>query len=31
VPLVSDEDAKAIYPDGFDTVKPYLRKVKQPD
>lgn len=30
VPSVSDEDAKAAYPDGFDTVKPYLRKVKQP-
>jgi hypothetical protein len=31
VPSVSDEDAKAAYPDGFDMVKPYLRKVKQPD
>jgi alkyl hydroperoxide reductase subunit AhpC len=31
VPSVSDEDAKAAYPDGFDTVKPYLRKVKQPN
>lgn len=30
VPSVSDEDAKAAYPQGFDAVKPYLRKVKQP-
>ena len=27
---VSDEDAKKIYPDGWKTVKPYLRVVKQP-
>lgn len=27
---VSDEEAKGIYPDGFETVKPYLRIVKQP-
>lgn len=27
---VSDEDAKRIYPDGWKTVKPYLRVVKQP-
>lgn len=31
VPAVSNEQAKAIYPDGWETVKPYLRKVKQPD
>ena len=31
VPAVSDEQARAIYPDGWETVKPYLRKVKQPD
>jgi len=30
VPAVSDEDAKAIYPDGWDAKKPYLRLVKQP-
>ena len=27
---VSDEAAKAKYPDGFKTLKPYLRTVKQP-
>jgi alkyl hydroperoxide reductase subunit AhpC len=30
VPSVSDEDAKKKYPEGFKTVKPYLRTVKQP-
>ena len=30
VPAVSNEDAEKIYPDGWDTVKPYLRKVPQP-
>lgn len=30
VPAVSNEEAEGIYPDGWDTVKPYLRKVKQP-
>ncbi|SHE59543.1 Alkyl hydroperoxide reductase subunit AhpC (peroxiredoxin) [Microbulbifer donghaiensis] len=30
VPTVTDEEAKKIYPDGWKTVKPYLRKVKQP-
>ena len=30
VPSVSNEEAQKIYPDGWDTVKPYLRKVKQP-
>lgn len=29
-PTVSDEDAKAKYPQGFKTLKPYLRTVKQP-
>ncbi|MEO6433305.1 MAG: peroxiredoxin [Sphingomicrobium sp.] len=29
-PSVSDEDAKAKYPDGWETVKPYLRRIKQP-
>ena len=31
VPSVSDEDAKAKYPDGWKTLKPYLRMVPQPD
>jgi thioredoxin-dependent peroxiredoxin len=30
VPSVSDEDANKKYPEGFKTVKPYLRFVKQP-
>ncbi|HWB81012.1 MAG TPA: peroxiredoxin [Nannocystaceae bacterium] len=30
VPSVSDEDAKTRFPDGWRTVKPYLRVVKQP-
>ncbi len=30
VPAVSDADAKVKYPEGFETVKPYLRIVKQP-
>jgi len=30
VPSVSDEDAKKKYPEGFKTVKPYLRIVKYP-
>lgn len=30
VPAVSDEDAKAQYPDGWKTLKPYLRVVPQP-
>lgn len=29
-PMVSDEQAKAKYPDGWKTLKPYLRIVKQP-
>ena len=31
VPAVSDEEAKEVYPDGWNTVKPYLRVVPQPD
>ena len=31
VPAVSNEDAEKIYPNGWKTLKPYLRKVKQPD
>ncbi|MCH9705783.1 MAG: peroxiredoxin [Proteobacteria bacterium] len=30
VPSVSNEDAEKIYPEGWNTVKPYLRTVKQP-
>ncbi|AKH36921.1 MULTISPECIES: peroxiredoxin [Nitrosomonas] len=30
VPSVSNDEAKKIYPQGWETVKPYLRKVKQP-
>ena len=31
VPTVSDEEAKEVYPDGWKTVKPYLRVVSHPD
>jgi len=31
VPSVSDEDAKRKYPQGFKTLKPYLRTVAQPE
>jgi thioredoxin-dependent peroxiredoxin len=31
VPTVSDEEAKQMFPQGWETIKPYLRKVKQPD
>ncbi|MEH6814523.1 MAG: peroxiredoxin [Motiliproteus sp.] len=30
VPAISNEEAEKIYPEGWETVKPYLRKVKQP-
>jgi len=30
VPAVKDEEAKKIYPDGWETLKPYLRKVPDP-
>jgi len=30
VPAVSNEEAEKAYPEGWETVKPYLRKVKQP-
>jgi alkyl hydroperoxide reductase subunit AhpC len=30
VPAVSNDEAKAKYPDGWKTLKPYLRLVKQP-
>ncbi|MCH7678908.1 peroxiredoxin [candidate division KSB1 bacterium] len=30
VPSVSDDEAKEMFPDGWKTVKPYLRLVKQP-
>lgn len=29
-PSVSNEEAEKSYPDGWETIKPYLRKVKQP-
>ncbi len=29
VPSISNEEAQKIYPQGWETVKPYLRKVKQ--
>jgi hypothetical protein len=28
VPSVKDEDAKKLFPQGFKTLKPYLRTVK---
>ncbi len=31
VPSVSDDDARKMFPNGFNTIKPYLRTVKQPD
>ncbi len=31
VPAVSNDEAEKIYPNGWETVKPYLRKVKQPN
>ena len=31
VPAVSDEDARAMFPKGFDAVKPYLRITPQPN
>jgi alkyl hydroperoxide reductase subunit AhpC len=30
VPSVKDEEAKKLYPDGWETLKPYLRKVPDP-
>ncbi|HLH30533.1 MAG TPA: antioxidant protein, partial [Terriglobia bacterium] len=30
VPAVSDDEAKKVYPQGFKTLKPYLRMVNQP-
>ena len=31
VPAVSNDDAKSLFPDGWDEQKPYLRVVKQPN
>lgn len=31
VPAVSNEDAEKMFPEGWETVKPYLRVVKQPE
>ena len=30
LPAVNNDDAKNLFPDGWETVKPYLRKVKDP-
>ncbi len=30
VPAVSNDDAKELFPDGWDEQKPYLRVTKQP-
>ena len=30
VPAVKEEEAKTLFPDGWNAVKPYLRIVKQP-
>jgi alkyl hydroperoxide reductase subunit AhpC len=30
LPSINNDDAKALFPDGWETVKPYLRKVKDP-
>ena len=30
VPAVKDEEAKKLFPDGWNAIKPYLRKVKDP-
>ncbi len=30
MPVVTDEEAKELFPDGWDTKKPYLRLVKDP-
>ena len=30
IPAVSNEEAKELFPDGWKTIKPYLRTVKQP-
>ena len=30
VPAVSNEEAEQLFPEGWTTVKPYLRTVKQP-
>jgi alkyl hydroperoxide reductase subunit AhpC len=31
VPAVSNEEAEGMFPDGWKTLKPYLRLVKHPD
>jgi len=30
VPAVSNDEAEKLFPDGWEIVKPYLRKVKDP-
>ena len=31
IPAVSDDDAKELFPKGFDTIRPYLRVMPQPN
>jgi hypothetical protein len=31
LPAVSDTEAKTLFPDGWETVKPYLRRVPDPN
>jgi alkyl hydroperoxide reductase subunit AhpC len=31
VPAASNEDAKTLFPEGWETITPYLRTVKQPE
>ena len=31
VPAVKDDEAKKLFPDGWKTVKPYIREVKHQD
>ena len=31
VPAVKEDEAKTLFPDGWNTIKPYLRIVKQPN
>ena len=30
VPALNNEEAKKVFTDGWETIKPYLRKVKNP-
>jgi alkyl hydroperoxide reductase subunit AhpC len=31
IPAVSNEEAKTLFPEGWETITPYLRTVKQPE